>query len=343
METFWEWGDLYDALVTPDGKLILLAENGETSKHPLIACLDAKDPQSAPAWVQEHALVKDVSNGSQPRLALDRQGRLLVWSADKHTLSYYSLADGSPVGKVGGKEAGQFSLKGCNSLAVDTEGTWLTGRTLTAQAGDTYGGLVRYTPDGREAAVWPQATPQVAPKVGFFKRLFGAPEPVATGRPCLRDVGPRFLECHESEVQCSVGEDGTYFVWLRYHLARFTRDGRRLYSVEAPGIEGRVLGDRQGRAYLIGGSRYEDLRVMCVAADGSQLTDVANSPDGRGLMYNEDVLARAADGRLFAVGDSSGLRVFSAQGECLFMSPSSQRCHDRRARQQSSKDAEEDE
>jgi len=127
----------------------------------------------------------------------------------------------------------------------------------------------------------------------------------------------------ENEVTMSIGRDGSYFFLSHKTLVRFDRDGGRIYAVELPCdyTYGRACADEEGRAFVIGYGPGSDVHAIHrISPDGKQIDTFVPSVLRGGAMCVEKVLARSADGTLYALGYSGRMRVFSPDGKLVFAS-----------------------
>jgi ribosomal protein S27AE len=325
----WE-GELADAVVDDQGNFYLACSQSGFAREKL--CLVSLDPGFRLRWRRDdlgYELINPWMRLYYPRLAIAPGGRLLLWSPDKNALLILSCADGTQIDKIGGTDgrqppSGKFSLKDCRDLAQDPDGTHLTwGWRGTAD--EEFGtkrswfGLVRLGASGERVPNWPEA-PGFKTKVG---NLFG------DSVPHFEQIRSHVDECKEGDVTLTVGQDGSAYLLSFQHLARFKRDGTRLYMIELPlrYTFGRPCVDREGCVLVLGHpSESSRLRIARVSGDGRQISIlVANVLDGGG-MCKEDVLAVSPrDGTIYALGHGGRLRSFTPRGQLLHVSPSSRK------------------
>jgi len=315
----YEWEDeLWDAVAGGEGSLYLaLAPRfGRGGGKVILVCLDRT---FRARWVRD-----DIECEGEPKLAIGPDGRILLWSDDRNALTIHSPEDGSQADKLGGTDGRQapgdkkFSMKGCRALAVDVDGTLLTWRRL----GDIdehwgYYGPVRHDMNGVELPVWPEAK-----KGGFFKKMKGFFSN-AGEIPYFSGIGTRFLRVREHDVMMSVGRDGSYFFLSHKTLARFDREGGKIYIVELPCdyTYGRACADEEGRAFVIGYGPGSDVHAIHrISPDGKKIDTFVPSILRGGPMGVETVLARSAEGTFYALGYCGRMRVFSSEGKLVHAS-----------------------
>jgi predicted RNA-binding Zn-ribbon protein involved in translation (DUF1610 family) len=315
----YEWEDeLWDAVAGGDGNLYLaLAPRfGSGGEKVILACLDRTFRTK---WVRD-----DIECKGETKLAIGPDGRILLWSDDRNALTIHSPEDGSQVDKLGGTDGRQppgekkFTMKDCRALAADIDGTLLAYRRLGAiDEHWGYYGPVRHDMNGADLPVWPEPK-----KAGFFKKMKGLFS--NTGEiPYFSGIGNRFLRVREHDVTMSVGRDGSYFFLSHKTLARFDRDGGRIYAVELPCdyTYGRACADEEGRAFVIGYGPGSDVHAIHrISPDGKQIDVLVPSVLRGGAFCVETVLARSADGTLFAAGYCGRMRVFSPEGKLVHAS-----------------------
>jgi hypothetical protein len=289
----FEWeGEVTDAVAGEKGHLFLVLEPRSRAGggKVVLACLDRTYRQT---WVRD-----DLKCIGEPKLAICRDGRLLVWTRERNAFTILSPENGSQVGKL--------LLKKCGSLAVDLDGTLLVFRKIT-----DYYGPARYDMNGAELPVWPE--PEIG---GLFKKMKGFLS--ITGMiSSFEDIGDRFAGVREPNVELSVGRDGSYYFQTCGKLAKLDGEGGKIYIVDVPwdGTHGRACADEEGRAFVIGNGRLPDEHaILRVSPDGKEIDTFVPSVLRGGTMGSENLLARSIDGILYAVGPDGCLRVFSPEG-----------------------------
>jgi len=302
-------------------------------------------------WMQHgHGLL-------DPHVAVTFDGRVIVWSALAVSARVYDANDGQPCGQLGGMEAPDAQVHSLDfynmsKFACDADGTFL---------GLCRDRLVRFDAQGRGVPTWPEqkgllstfkSKPRLAPLwrscstrptepldqenwdvhrerlavgadevCGFdwkhFKMDDVGSQPDAFGWPCRASI--------------NVGYDGFLYVMGNGRnngekvLARFDRDGRKMYAVAFPADEmtrnERPCATPDGTAFVVA----RQWALLRISPDGQIATIAKPKAMGGPIGWADDLLALAADGTAFVLGGENRLKVFGPDGRVLGMTPTSQR------------------
>lgn len=296
-----------------------------------------------------------------PKIALTLDGRVIVWSNDSDAANVYRANDGQPWGQLGGMEppgAQMHSLDffKMSCFACDADGTFL---------GLFEERLVRFDPQGNGVPTWPEQKggfsflkkkPKPAPlwqpcaarpTDTRDKNHWDAPrQRLAVGARRasgfdwmgfkLEKVGNQPIafgwNCHP---RISVGYDGGLYVLGKADtgrdqvLARFDRQGRKIYGVTLPvdDVEWNTRGfaAQDGTAFVL--AKQGDYRMLLrVSPDGKTIAPIAQDKAMNGpIIDGDEHLALAPDGTAFVLGRKNSLKVFAPDGRVLGMSPAAQR------------------
>jgi DNA-directed RNA polymerase subunit RPC12/RpoP len=319
----YEWeSDLWDIVADGEDNLYITHETAETDKLTLVSL----GPDLKPRWVREdlEEFVPKTSNGD-PKLSLAPEGRLLLWSGDRHALLTLSCADGKELDRLGGSRGrtlagdGTFSMKQAKSMAVDTDGTIIAFMSRDKKDVDdnSFCELVRYSADGAELPFWPESGEKkgILGKVMSFFSDWSAPG-------YFEGIGNRVINIRDHDVVLSVGLDGNYYLLSFDKLARYDRGGEKIYGLKLPcgHAWGRACADAGGNAFVLCSGTGEDHFILRISPSGEDVrVHVPYVAQGGGLCQ-EEALAMSSDGTLYAAGFDGRLRTFSAEGKLLHAS-----------------------
>ncbi|MGO8999869.1 MAG: hypothetical protein ACLQVI_41615, partial [Polyangiaceae bacterium] len=312
----FRWYSFADAVVDGYGNIFCAGEDAAQDKF-VVWCMG---PDFAVRWIRE-GLDFDDSNA---RLALDVRGRLLLWQSGRASVTVISAADGSTVGKLGGREPDEASIHYLDvtdgkQLMVDVDGT------ILALLGER---LVRFGEDGAGRPTWP-------PRAGLFGMKTEKPRPLYGPGHSLIDVDGVYVENvgHapteiDDYTRVCVGMDGRLYLERAEWVACFDRAGERIYRLKLPAdsIRGHRMGtDRSGRLYVLA-QRPGDpptRLLLRVAPDGSRADLIASDHRAGGVLGNEDHLVVLPDGTIVLLDYGGQSRVLGPDGRLLSISDKS--------------------
>ncbi len=319
----YEWeGDLWDIVADGEGNLYIAHESPESDGPTLVSL--GSDYKSR--WIRDdlNDFKPKTSNGN-PSLSIAPEGRLLLWSGDRHALLSLSCADGKELDRLGGSRGrtpagdGSFSMKQAKSMAADIDGTIVTFMYRDKKDVDdnSFCELVRYSTDGAEMPFWPERKGKtgVLGKVKAFFSDWSAPG-------YFEGIGDRVVNIMDHDVVLSVGLDGHYYLLSFDKLARYERNGKKVYGLKLPcgHAWGRACADGGGNAFILCSGMGEDRFVLRVSPSGDDVrVHVPYVAEG-GAMCWEDLLAISSGGTLYAAGYDGRLRVFTSDGTRIYAS-----------------------
>lgn len=314
----FKWSSLGDAVIDAQNNIYCCGEEDSSSWNDkfIVWCMG---PDLQVRWIRDGLDYDD----SDARLALDPRGRLFVWERGKHSATVLATADGSVLGKLGGKEPDgatehHFDLDDCKQLCVDVDGT------ILALIGER---LVRYTAEGKAAPTWP-------PRTGVFAKK-EKPAPLYRAGHDLIDVeGPNVDEVghHPTAIddytKLCVGWDGRFYMEYSEWVACFDREGNRVYRVKLPVDDdrgNRIGADAAGQLYVLTRqSGHPDVRQLVrVAPDGSRVDVIATDHRAGGVLGDEEKLAVAAGGQIVLLAYGKAVRMLGPDGRPLYVSDKS--------------------
>jgi hypothetical protein len=309
----FEWYSLRDAVMAQDRQVFCVGTESSFDE-PLLWCMG---PDLQTKWFAKLAGFSD----NDLRVALDPRGRLLVWQEHKSSVGVFSAADGSPLGKLGGREpegakVHHLDLERGKYLTVDVDGT------LLALIGER---LVRFAEDGTGVATWP-------PRSGFFGTKTEKLGPLyRAGRSLVEVEGP-YVEnvghhptALDDYTKLHVGWDGSLYAERSEFVAKFDRAGKRLWRVKLPvdSIRGDRFGsDGAGNFYALGTQGGDPRRrvLVRVSPDGERIDVLARDRRDGGVLCDEDTLMVAPDGTIVLMRWWMCIRVLGPDGRLLHAS-----------------------
>lgn len=319
----YEWeGDLWDIVADEGGNLCIAHESLDSDGLTLASL----GPGFKPRWIRDDltAFKPKTSNGD-PKLASAPEGRLLLWSGDTHALLTLSCADGKELDRLGGSRGrtpagdGTFSMKQTKSLAADVDGTIVAFQDRDRKDADdiSFCELVRFSADGADMPFWPESGEKrgVLRRVKAFFSGWSAPG-------YFEGIGDHVVNMTDHDVVLSVGLDGHYYLLSFDRLARYDREGKKIYGLKLPcgHAWGRACADAGGFAYVLCDGMEEDRFILRVSPAGDDIrVHVPGAVPGGGL-GREEALAMLASGNLYAAGYGGRLRAFSPDGTLLYAS-----------------------
>jgi hypothetical protein len=305
----FHWDALSDVIADAHGNLYCAGEDGETDRF-AVWCMGR---DLAIRWVRDGLDYHRSESG----ITLDPGGRLLVWARGKHSATLLSAADGSVLGKLGGKQpedatAHHFDLDDADAIEFDVDGT------ILALLNEHF---VRFAPDGQPLPTWrPHG-------------LFGGKEKMrpiyAPGHQRIpvegvraEDVG-HYPHALDNYSHLCIGRDGRLYVNFSEWAACFDRTGRRQYRVKLPldgQRGGRIAVDGAGRLYVVGYTQGDPQtrKVVRVSQDGGRVDVVATDRRAGGAVGSEELLVVAEDGTLL---------LFASYRRCRIIDPSGRLVH----------------
>lgn len=308
------WSSVEDMAIAP-GVIMFCTGNGRLGEHGrdglAVWCMGA---DLAVRWARMDIDLDE----SGTKLALDREGRLIVWNASKHSAVVLSSVDGSTLGTLGGREpegarVHGFDLARCTDLFADPDGT------LLGYMGEKR--LVRYTRDGEGIATWPPRGGLFGPKEEKLSPLFdrshrlSSPEDV----PYIEGVGHHPLWM---EIDLELGHDGRLYGKRSQQLVCFDRDGKRVYrvSVAVDSICSHGLGaDASGHAYVLGYMRGDsNPHVLIRASPDGACSVIATDRRHGGVLGSETDLYVAPDGTMVMLS-SDQVRIVGPDGRLVLL------------------------
>jgi LSD1 subclass zinc finger protein len=312
----FRWYSLADVIGDGRGNLFAAGED-EKSDRFAVWCMGT---DLAVRWVRDGLDYDD----SDARIALDPRGRLLVWQKGKHSATVLSAADGSVIGKLGGKEhegakTHELDLDDGDWVEFDVDGTILA---LLEER------LVRFSPDGEPRATWPPHGGLFGKKEEKLRPIYGpGHQTIDCDGAYVENVGSHPLTLDDYSHPC-IGADGRFYVERSEWIACFDRTGHRVYRIKLPldGQSGnRIAVDGAGRAYVLGHTSADPnvRKIVRVSADGNRVDVVATDRRAGGTLGGEEHLVVAPDGTLLLFEYGHRCRILDIAGNVVFQSDKS--------------------
>jgi len=317
-----EWDDVADLIIDENGFLYLTCQVGDSESVSVVSFT----PELGVRWVQSEIKMPLEDDDDHPaRLALVSENRLLLHGGGRGTMYFLSRNDGRVMTKHKFEKSDKklpprLAPKMWTSAFQDLDGTWLAYYgTSDIDANDILNGPVRFTLNGEEL---PVCRLSEKGKIGLFFRIFK--KMAGLSAVAFVDVGDLPYRIFDPEVYIQLAGDGTYFFVSYDRLARFARDGKKIYFCKVP--EGDNLSrlgvDGEGGAYFISGEK-----LWRISPDGKQTETLSELTRRGGCLGEEKLVARAKDGTLYLFGESTRVRILN---------------HDRRPRYVSKQSREDD-
>ncbi len=121
----------------------------------------------------------------------------------------------------------------------------------------------------------------------------------------------------DSSTKLCTGFDGHLYAERSEKVARFDRDGKRLYRVKLPfeGVES-IAADGAGQLFVRGWRAGDPMprEFVRVSADGRDVRVIATDRLGGGTVGRENTLVAAPDGTLYLFGWHQAIRTFGPDG-----------------------------
>jgi hypothetical protein len=312
----FHWYSFADAVIDAQGNLYCAGED--------------KDRDCFAVWCMTRDLkVRWVRDGldyddSDARLALDPQGRLLLWQKGKHSATVLAVADGSVVGKLGGREPEgatehHLDLDRGDQLLVDVDST------IVGLIGER---LVRFGPDGSARATWP-------PRSGIFGKKGEKLHPLYGSGHQLADVDGVYVEqvgnhpaTFDDYTKLCFGSDGRLYAERSEWVACFDREGNRVYRIKLP-LDNRrgdrIAVDQAGQLYLLGTTPGDPRprQLVRVSPDGKRVDVISGDRRVGGAIGDEDHMVVAPDGTVLVFGYNSRCRIIGSDGRLVFQTDKS--------------------
>jgi hypothetical protein len=327
----WGWWALEDAVIDAQKNIYCVGRGNDDNGELTVWCMA---PDLTTRWFARH----DDLRYSHVHIALDPRGRLLVWWHGKHSAVVMSAADGSIVGKIGGKQPDDakthtFDLDDGKWLGFDADGTILA---------LLYERFVRFDAEGGPLPTWP-------PRSGIFGKKQEKLRPVY-GRGHERfEIDGKYIESvgnHPTELddytRLLVGWDGRLYAERSEWVACFDRTGDRVYRTKLPvaSRRGDALGsDAAGNLYVLATMEGDPRpRVLVrVSPDGKRVDTIAGDRRTGGVIGQEEHLLVAPDGTIVLLRHYMCSRVLGPDGRLLFQSPASRQDDDKEEKQDAEK------
>jgi hypothetical protein len=242
-----------------------------------------------------------------------------------------SCKNGSLVRKIKGSaktkdEPYTFSVKDCNALISDSDGT------LLALINSTF---VRFNPDGTRTSLWGETSDKESK--GFFSKLFSGsddkieiPESDLDESPKLEKAGdePRTLNSYEIKMFCG-WDDYIYIYNINYNVvnvAKYTRRGEQVWytSFEFNEIGDKISADAKGNIFIVGTDGNKMSKLMHLSPDIKNF-DVAlkDISEGGNYVYRSgDMALVSPDGIIYVVNTCEELRVYNPDFSVKYVSNS---------------------
>ncbi|NLH47873.1 MAG: hypothetical protein GX444_04630 [Myxococcales bacterium] len=310
-----EWDDLGDLLIDENDFLYLVCtlEGSETT---VVASLA---PDLTVRWVQRDVPVPFENDDSvRARLALAADDRLWLHQNGRNTIHVLSRRDGRLADKISfskdrQKSSPRLTPKRWKSVIQDRDGSLLAYYGVDdIEYPNILNGPVRCSPEGEELAVWGTGK---AKRPNFLVRFFK--QSLGTVAVAFSEVGNKPDRLYDMDVQIYLAGDGSYVFVSYTRLARFQRDGRKVYYREIPECNNltRIHLDADGTAYFV-----SDEKVVRLSPDGERLETLSKLTWRGGFLGEETLLARGKNGTLYLFGDDQRARVIGPDGKPVFIS-----------------------
>jgi hypothetical protein len=258
------------------------------------------------------------------RLALDPRGRLLLWESGKASVTVLSAADGSTLGKLGGREPEGAT---CHYLDV-SHGNLLMGDvdgTILGLLGER---LVRFGEDGSARATWPPRAGMFGTKAEKLRPLYGPGHSLlSVDGVYVENLGHCPTEVDNYTRLC-IGWDGRLYAERSQWVACFDRAGERVYRVQLPvdDVYGKgIATDRAGQLYVLCTRRGDPATrlLLRVAPDASRVDTLATDQRTGGVLGDEDHLLVTVDGTILLLDPYMRSRMLGPDGRMLRVSDTS--------------------
>jgi hypothetical protein len=276
-------------------------------------------PDLKTRWVRKDLKFDEEKTG----LALTNDGNLYLWDKNKHSLLKLSSNDGSTILKIEGQEATDdnpypFNLKGCSTLVSDSDGT------IMALINNT---VARYSEKGERVQLWGGKT------FGLFGSGLGdnVPESDPEWAKCVKEIGSHPKRIDSDLTKLNMGWDGYLYMIDSSSsdgvVARFDRDGNKLMSVYIPlqNKESFPWADSNGNIYIIGTKEDSNTNLIRISPDGKHIETLLTDLKEGGVLDEEDQVALAPDGTIYAYKYYNRLKVFSPDMKMKFRSEQSEK------------------
>jgi hypothetical protein len=261
------------------------------------------------------------SDTEETHLALTNDGNLYMWSKNKHSLLKLSSKDGSTIGKIEGGHSSEdepFDLNGCSTLVCDLDGT------ILALINNT---VARFSPEGKRAELWSGKS------FGILGSGIGreVPKDDDEWAPCLKEVHSHPKRINSDLTQMNIGWDGYLYMLDKSssdgEVVKFDRDGNKLLHVLVPlnDKDCRPWADKDGNIFIIGTKEDYNTNLIKISSDGNQITTLLTDIKEGGVLDEEDQLALAPDGTIYAYKYYNRLKIFTPDLQMKFRSEQSEK------------------
>ncbi|MBN1150432.1 hypothetical protein JXA84_04325 [candidate division WOR-3 bacterium] len=326
----WD-SEIWDMAIDRQGDIFMALES-EDSKLDLVSL----DQNFKKKWSRGDLEYYPKTSNGNTKLDIDSRGRLMLWSGDRESLLFLNSQTGETMDIIGGKEGRSpeegkepFTMKNVFSLCADTDETFLVfhRRSKVDADGNPFYELLRFNFDGKEQMTWFEDEDSG----GFFgkiKKIFNK-----TKGPqyfdSLKDIPTKF---RDSDIQISLGQDGNYYLLSFNKLAKYSREGKKVYSLklDCDYTYSKAVADKEGSAYVLSHGQNDRYYVLKISGDGSAVRRHLLSVVDGGVISSEETLGLDEKGSFYLAGYSGRMRIVSSEGKLLFRSEEAEKDEERK-------------
>jgi hypothetical protein len=314
----WGWYNPEDAVLDAQKNIFCVGSSQSSSGHLAVWCMT---PDLKTRWHATHPDLRD----DNAHVAIDPRGeKLVVWWLGKHSAVVLSAADGSLIGKIGGKQPDNATTY---TLDMD-DGKWLRFDTDGTMLALIWNYLARFDADGNPLPTWPSGGGVFGGKPTKMRPVYGP------GHQRLPSDGVlvESLGSHPTNIDhytnMLVGHDGRLYAERSEHVACWDRAGHRVYRRRLPvaGTYSHCIGaDAAGNLY-VRAEQPGDPRprvLVRVSPDGKRVDQIAGDRRSGGVMGREERVLVAADGTIVMLRHYERMRVLGPDGRLVYQSPRS--------------------
>ena len=316
------WDNVYDTVVDKDGNLYFACTVDNFDKELTVWCCS---PDIKKKWSVNNLNI-DKENS---HLAVSKKGELYVWDSSQHSMTVLSCKDGSIIRKINGSAKTKdntytFSVKDCNALISDSDGT------LLALINSTF---VRFNPDGTRTSLW--SDPSDKESKGFLSRLFSGsddnidiPENDLDDSPDLEKAGDKPRTLNSYEIKMFPGWDDCIYIYNTdsdvVNVAKYTRRGEKVWytSYKFEEIGDKISADAKGNIFIAGTDENKKSKLMRLSPDGKNFDVVLKdiSEEGTYVFDSSDSVLVSPEGIIYIVNTCEELRVFNPDFSVKYIS-----------------------
>jgi len=304
-----EWYNLGDITIDNEGNLY--AASSENNDNDFIVWSIGPDLKTR--WIKDGLKFNSDTTG----IAMTNDGNLYLWDKRKHSLLKLSSKNGDVLQKIEGKPATgdnkyPFNLKGCSSLVSCSDGS------ILALVNNT---IARFSDAGVRIDLWSGKWFGFIPS-GLGKKI---PDDDSEYARNVNEIHSYPKRVDSDYTRLNFGWDGYLYMLDKSssdgEVARFDTSGYKIKSyyipLESKGCKPCV--DKQGRIYIIGRTKDSMSRLIRINPGGDVETLLTDVLEG-GVLNEEEQLALAPDGTIYAMKYNKIIKVFSPDLKMVYIS-----------------------